>query len=103
MSGRVRNDRFAAPHLRVELHEPVAVLLHGEVGPLPEERNGRDPQRESAAAQDAGLVVSGLRTTRCRMEFYDVGSVVWILRKCVWWRKCSINSNADAGPTCCAK
>jgi hypothetical protein len=19
------------------------------------------------------------------MEFYDVGAVVWILRKCVWW------------------
>ncbi len=60
-------------------------LIEHFLGPLPEERNGRDPQRESAAAQDAGLVVSGLRTTRCRMEFYDVGSVVWILRKCVWW------------------
>jgi hypothetical protein len=22
---------------------------------------------------------------RCRMEFYDVGAIVWILRKCVWW------------------
>ncbi len=60
-------------------------LIEHFLGPLPEERNGRDPQRESAAAQDAGLVLSGLRTTRCRMEFYDVGSVVWILRKCVWW------------------
>jgi len=19
------------------------------------------------------------------MEFYDIGAVVWILRKCVWW------------------
>ncbi len=19
------------------------------------------------------------------MEFYDVGTIVWILRKCVWW------------------
>jgi len=60
-------------------------LIEHFLGPLPEERKGRDPQRESAAAQDAGLAVSGLRTTRCRMEFYDVGSVVWILRKCVWW------------------
>jgi len=60
-------------------------LIEHFLGPLLEERNGRDPQQESAAAQDAGLVVSGLRTTRCRMEFYDVGSVVWILRKCVWW------------------
>lgn len=60
-------------------------LIEHFLGPLPEPRKGRDPQRESAAAQDAGLVVTELRTARCRMEFYDVGAVVWILRKCVWW------------------
>ncbi|WP_311198058.1 hypothetical protein [Ornithinimicrobium sp. INDO-MA30-4] len=26
-----------------------------------------------------------LKTARCRMEFYDVGAIVWTLRKCVWW------------------
>jgi hypothetical protein len=26
-----------------------------------------------------------LRTARCRMEFFDIGAVVYILRKCVWW------------------
>ena len=26
-----------------------------------------------------------LRTARCRMEFHDIGAVVWTLRKCVWW------------------
>lgn len=60
-------------------------LIEHFLGPLPEERKGRDPQRESAAARDAGLEVTELRTARCRMEFYDVGAVVWILRKCVWW------------------
>ena len=30
-------------------------------------------------------MVEELRTARCRMEFYDVGAIVWILRKCVWW------------------
>ncbi|MDN5893773.1 MAG: class I SAM-dependent methyltransferase [Nocardioides sp.] len=60
-------------------------LIEHFLGPLPEERKGRDPQRESAAAQEAGLIVTQLRTARCRMEFYDVGAVVWILRKCVWW------------------
>jgi hypothetical protein len=54
-------------------------------GPLPEARKARDPQRECAAAQSAGLVVTDLRTARCCLEFYDVGAVVWILRKCVWW------------------
>ena len=40
---------------------------------------------ESAAAAAVGLNVVSLRTARCRMEFFDVGAVVWILRKCVWW------------------
>ena len=60
-------------------------LIEHFLGPLPEQRKGRDPQRESTAAQAAGLVVTELRTAACRMEFYDVGAVVWILRKCVWW------------------
>lgn len=60
-------------------------LIEHFLGPLPANRKGRDPQRESVAAQDAGLAVTELRTARCRMEFYDVGAVVWILRKCVWW------------------
>jgi hypothetical protein len=60
-------------------------LIEHFLGPLPQAGKGRDPQRECAAAQGAGLVVTDLRTARCRMEFYDVGAVVWILRKCVWW------------------
>lgn len=60
-------------------------LIEHFLGPLAEERTGRDPEGECAAAQDAGLVVTDLRRARCRIEFYDVGAVVWILRKCVWW------------------
>jgi SAM-dependent methyltransferase len=60
-------------------------LIEHFLSPLPREGNGRDPQLERAAAQGAGLVVTDLRVARCRMEFYDVGAVVWILRKCVWW------------------
>jgi len=60
-------------------------LIERFLGPLSHERTARDPRGESAAAQGAGLVVSQLRTARCRMEFYDVGAVVWIMRKCVWW------------------
>ena len=37
------------------------------------------------ASRLAGLEVVDLRTARCRMEFSDVGAVVYILRKCVWW------------------
>ena len=60
-------------------------LIEHFLGPLPEQRKGRDPQAEAAAAEAAGLTVVDLRTARCRMEFFDVGAVVWILRKCVWW------------------
>ena len=55
------------------------------LGPTPNDRQARDPQREAADAERAGLEVTMLRTARCRMEFYDIGAVVWILRKCVWW------------------
>ena len=50
-----------------------------------EQRRGRHPDVEVAAAEAAGLEVVELRTARLRMEFFDVGAVVWILRKCVWW------------------
>jgi Methyltransferase domain len=54
-------------------------------GPLPEQRSARDPRAAAAAAQAAGLTVVDLRTASCRMEFLDIGAVVYILRKCVWW------------------
>ena len=54
-------------------------------GPMSNERLARDPQREAAAARAAGLQIRELRTARCRMEFLDVGAIVYILRKCVWW------------------
>lgn len=60
-------------------------LIEHFLGPLPENRKGRDPQCESAEAEDAGLAIADMRTARCRMEFHDVVAVVWILRKCVWW------------------
>jgi len=60
-------------------------LIERFLGPLTEEREARDPDREVTAAEQQGLVVERLQRARCRMEFYDVGAVVWILRKCVWW------------------
>lgn len=55
------------------------------LGPLPDEPGARHPDREAAAAEAAGLEVLSIRRARCRMELYDVGAVVWTLRKCVWW------------------
>lgn len=47
--------------------------------------SARDPDAEAADARRAGLRIVDLRRVRCRMEFYDIGAVVWILRKCPWW------------------
>lgn len=60
-------------------------LIEWFVGPLPRQRLARDPEREAAAARSAGLRIVDLRTARCRMEFFDIGAVVYILRKCAWW------------------
>lgn len=60
-------------------------LIEFFLGPLPAQRAERCPDDEVALAERAGLVVESLRTAHCRMEFHDVGAVVWILRKCVWW------------------
>ena len=63
----------------------AAELTEYFLGPGESGERARDPAREADLAQRAGLVVTDLQTTRCRMEFHDVGAVVWILRKCVWW------------------
>lgn len=66
--------------------DSAAELIAQFVGP--DDRRGphaRDPAVESAAAEAAGLTVVSVREARCRMEFHDIGAIVWILRKCVWW------------------
>ncbi len=65
--------------------ESAFELIEWFRGPLPRDRPARDPDREAAAARAAGLRVVTLRRARCRMEFFDVGAVVYVLRKCVWW------------------
>lgn len=66
--------------------ESAFALIERFVGETTEsQRRSRRPGHEAAAAEDAGLVVEELRAERLRMEFFDVGAVVWTLRKCVWW------------------
>lgn len=52
------------------------------LGPL--DGSARDPQRAAAEAEAAGLTVTDLRAERLRMEFRDVGAVVYFLRKVIW-------------------
>ena len=54
------------------------------LGPQPEGRKGRDPEAARAAAESAGLKVVDLRQEELRTEFYDIGAVVYFLRKVIW-------------------
>ena len=54
-------------------------------GPQPAHvRSGRDPERARKDATEAGLRVVDLRTASLRTEFFDVGAVVYFLRKVIW-------------------
>ncbi|MFF2083652.1 class I SAM-dependent methyltransferase [Nocardia sp. NPDC058176] len=55
------------------------------LGPQPEAvRNRRHPDLARAGAEAAGLVVTDLRAERLRMEFHDIGAVIYFLRKVIW-------------------
>jgi SAM-dependent methyltransferase len=63
----------------------VFELVEFFLGPQSAEvRNGRHPDYARRDATAAGLEVVDLRTARLRIEFHDVGAVVWFLRKVIW-------------------
>jgi SAM-dependent methyltransferase len=63
----------------------VFELVEYFLGPQADEvRNGRHPDRARQDATAAGLEVVDLRTARLRIEFRDIGAVVWFLRKVIW-------------------
>ncbi|GGU94153.1 methyltransferase type 11 [Streptomyces litmocidini] len=59
-------------------------LVEWFLGPQPEAARRRHPDDEAAGARAAGLEVVDVRSERLRMEFHDVGAVVWFLRKVIW-------------------
>lgn len=62
----------------------VFELVEYFLGPLPEARRKRRPEDARAAAVRAGLDVVDLRSERLRIEFLDVGAIVYFLRKVIW-------------------
>lgn len=58
-------------------------LIDALMGPQPVGA-GRSPETAVGAARAAGLMVIDLRKATLRLEFRDVGAVVWFLRKVVW-------------------
>lgn len=59
-------------------------LVEYFLGPQPEAAAKRHPEVEAAEAAAAGLEVVDLRMERLRMEFFDIGAVVYFLRKVIW-------------------
>ncbi len=53
------------------------------MGPQPV-GEARDPERHRRLAEAAGLRVVTLTPVRLRAEFFDIGAVVWFLRKVIW-------------------
>ncbi|WP_029089017.1 methyltransferase domain-containing protein [Brevibacterium album] len=74
---------YLAQHVGAASAFELIEFFIGETTPA--QRRARLAEDEAEAARAAGLDVEELRTARLRMEFFDVGAVVWILRKCVWW------------------
>ncbi|KAA2253882.1 class I SAM-dependent methyltransferase [Solihabitans fulvus] len=63
----------------------VLELVEYFLGPQPAEvRRGRHPDDARRAAEAAGLTVLDLRLESLRTEFFDIGAVVYFLRKVIW-------------------
>ncbi|MGW5722348.1 methyltransferase domain-containing protein [Amycolatopsis sp. NPDC003865] len=63
----------------------VFELVEFFLGPQPEEaRTSRHPDHAVREAEAAGLEVADLRHEQLRTEFFDIGAVVYFLRKVIW-------------------
>ena len=63
----------------------VFELVEHFLGPQTEDvRNVRHPDEARRGAEAAGFDVVDLRDERLRMEFFDIGAVVYFLRKVIW-------------------
>ena len=62
----------------------VGELVEYFIGPQPEKWAEFRPDTVGAQAQAAGFQILDLRMERLRAEFFDIGAVVYFLRKVVW-------------------
>jgi SAM-dependent methyltransferase len=62
----------------------MAELVEYFVGPQPEKGAEYHPDNQGGQARSAGLQVIDLRMERLRVEFFDIGAVIYFLRKVIW-------------------
>jgi Bacterial-like globin len=59
-------------------------LVEYFIGPQPEKWAEFHPDAQGAQAQAAGLQIVDIRMERLRAEFFDIGAVIYFLRKVIW-------------------
>lgn len=62
----------------------MSELVEYFIGPQPQKWAEMHPDTQHAQARAAGLDVAIMRMERQRAEFFDVGAVIYFLRKVVW-------------------
>jgi len=62
----------------------MAELVEYFIGPQPEKWAEFHPDTQRAQAVGAGMQIADMRMERMRVEFFDVGAVIYFLRKVVW-------------------
>jgi SAM-dependent methyltransferase len=62
----------------------MSELVDYFIGPQPEKWAELHPDAQRADAEAAGLQVVDMRMERQRAEFFDIGAVIYFLRKVVW-------------------
>jgi SAM-dependent methyltransferase len=62
----------------------MSELVEHFIGPQPEKWAELHPDVQSAGAQAAGLRIVDIRIERQRAEFFDIGAVIYFLRKVIW-------------------
>ncbi|CAM2824751.1 SAM-dependent methyltransferase [Mycobacterium intermedium] len=75
---------YLAQHIGPATVAELVEFFRGPQGPQNEAWARRHPDTESAQAQAAGLEVVTMRLERLRQEYFDVGAVVYFLRKVIW-------------------
>lgn len=62
----------------------MSELFEYFLGPQPNKWAELQPDTQTAQAQAAGLKVIQMRLERLRAEFFDIGAVIYFLRKVIW-------------------
>jgi SAM-dependent methyltransferase len=62
----------------------MSELFEYFLGPQPHKWAELQPEIQTTQAQAAGLQVVQMRMERLRVEFFDIGAVIYFLRKVIW-------------------